>query len=121
MLTSNLVVNLVDPAILMGGRVSMSWRPGLLDIRLDQTVIEPVAGPAIAEMARDGLAQLATMERHPAPVVRYYVERDIPGGKLVSAEVSPWQIDVYVLKGLMPYDVSQEIAGHATHILRRHL
>ena|SRR5688572_7659940 len=120
--TSRLVVNLVDPADLLVGRVGMRFRPGLLNVRLDRNAVDPAAGPAIATMGREVMRRLATMRRQAIPLmVRYHLEHDLPGGQLITAEVGPYQIDVCVLSGLMSYDVSQEIAGHATYILRRGL
>ncbi|WP_219466928.1 hypothetical protein [Nonomuraea rhizosphaerae] len=52
-----------------------------------------------------------------SPVVRYYMNRVIPG-QPIYVEASPWQVDVFVPPGLMPQEVADELAGHYTHAIR---
>ncbi|MFI6819214.1 hypothetical protein ACIBG7_42980 [Nonomuraea sp. NPDC050328] len=47
------------------------------------------------------------------------MERNLPGGKLVAADLEPYQADIYIEHGLMSQEVADEIAGHSTRLFRR--
>ncbi|PZG20577.1 hypothetical protein [Nonomuraea aridisoli] len=115
-----IVIRLVDPAELVSGRVNMKWRPTAIDVLLDRTVVDPEALPVLEEAAARGLAQLLPILQpgRPVPVVRYFLERDMPVGSL-HLDISPFQTDIFISQGLMPEAVAEELSSHSTHMLRR--
>jgi hypothetical protein len=109
------------PNELLHGRVNLAKTGELFELRIDPAagIDSAVFQPLIA-LARTTLPQVLSMiEPGRSPIVRYYVERNLPGGRLVAADIAPYQADIYVEHGLMPQDVADEIAGHSTHLIRR--
>jgi hypothetical protein len=116
-----IVIRLADPAELVLGRVNTRWLGGgAIELLLDRTEADPASVPVLTE-ARDLALRKVVPLLHahgPPPIVRYYVERHIPGGRLVHVEPSPWQTDVYLAHGLLPQEMADELAGHSTNLLR---
>ncbi len=105
--------------LLLHSRIATRITPGRID-----TVIADTSGvdPAVLEPLRAAGAQaLDDLQRRggisPLITVRYILDRAIPG--LVRIDASEAQIDVYVELGLMPQDIADELAAHATHLARR--
>lgn len=120
MSTPHLLIRLVDPAELILSRINLAHVGARIELRIDRTAgVDPAALHPLTELGIQTLAQLVPLiEPGRTPVVRYYMERAIPGGLLVAADFTPYQADVYLQRGLMPQDVADEIAGHSTNLLR---
>lgn len=120
MSTPHLLLRLVDPAELILSRINLAHVGGRIELRIDSTAgVDPAALPPLQEIGLRTLTELVPiMIPGRPPIVRYYLERDIPGNRLVHVEFSPYQADVYLQRGLMPQDVADEIAGHSTNLLR---
>ncbi|MFB4285658.1 hypothetical protein ACBJ59_61100 [Nonomuraea sp. MTCD27] len=113
------LVRLVDPAELALGRVNTRRRGRTLELLLDQTQVDPEALPVLLEARDRALAEVVPLIEpgRPTPIVRYFMERNIPGGRL-HLDVGPVLTDVYLEYGLMPQDMADEVAGHSTNLLR---
>jgi hypothetical protein len=116
----HVAIRLVDPAELHFGRVTTRQRGSTFELLLDGTVVDPAAVPALLEARDIALTQVVPLIEpdRPPPIVRYFMERNIPGGRLVSVDVNPFQTDVYLEFGLMPQDTADEVAAHSTNMLR---
>ncbi|MGW3346757.1 hypothetical protein ACWDA3_25890 [Nonomuraea rubra] len=91
----------------------------MIKIWMDRTLVDPRLVVALQSAGQQALPTLLHMiVPGRTPIVRYFLERDIPGGQLVHVELTPYQNDVYVKRGLMPQAVADELAGHSTAILR---
>ncbi|MEV0306452.1 hypothetical protein [Nonomuraea fuscirosea] len=119
-MSPRVTIRLVDPAELMSGRVMTRRCGSAFELLIDGTVVRPAAFPALLEardIAEAKVLPLIHPDRSP-PVIRYFMMRNIPGGRLVWLDVHPVQTDVYLQHGLMPQDVADEIASHSTNMLR---
>ncbi|MEV4059685.1 hypothetical protein [Nonomuraea dietziae] len=119
-MTPHLHVRLVNPSELVLSRINLTYLGGRLELRIDRTArVDPAVQDALRAMANRALTELVSMAnpRRP-PIVRYYLESGIPGG-LVHADLSPYQADIYLERGLMPQDLADELAAHSTFLLRR--
>ncbi|MEV0387906.1 hypothetical protein [Nonomuraea sp. NPDC050643] len=119
-MSPQVAIRLVAPAELGLGRVVTRQRGGSLELLLDRTVVDPAALPALLEARDIAFARVLPIieSDRPPPLIRYFMERNIPGGGLVSVDVHPVQTDVYLQYGLMPQDMADEVAGHSTNMLR---
>lgn len=114
------VVRLVDPAELVLGRVNTRRHGSTLELLLDQTDVDPAALPVLLEARDRALVEVVPLIRfdRPPPTVRYFMERNIPGGRLWHIDAGPVLTDVYLECGLMPQDMADEVASHSTNLLR---
>ncbi|MCW2878005.1 MAG: hypothetical protein JWQ95_2105 [Sphaerisporangium sp.] len=110
----------VDPAELISGRVNTVFSDDRVELRIDRTKLASILFCPLSELGVDITTHLVPriIPGRP-PIVRYFMERDIPSGLLIHADVTPYQIDIYVKHGLMPPDLADEIAAHSTYLLRR--
>lgn len=113
-------VRLVDPATLISGSVSIRATAGLAEVRIAENArVAHEALDLLKAAGEEVVAALASIA-HPgrAPIVRYFLERDMPRGQLLVAETTHYQVDIRVRRGLIPQDIADEIAGHSTELLR---
>lgn len=111
-------VRLVDPVELVLSRINSRMRGGLLEVRIDCTGVDPAVREPLERTSADALGGLMPLlEPGQTPIVRYYVERNVPD--LVQFDVAADQADVYLERGLMPRDLVDELAGHSTNLLRK--
>lgn len=119
-MTPSLHIHLAAPADLLASRVNTRWSNGQLTMYIDRTGVDPAVIQPLRDVGEKTLADLVPQidPRRP-PVVRYFLERDIPGSRLVQIEFTPYQADVYLQRGLLPQDLADELAAHSTFLLSR--
>ncbi|MFI9558815.1 hypothetical protein [Nonomuraea endophytica] len=118
-----LIVRYARPTeIIIGGQADLALtESGQIELRLgllagaDPALLDPLAEEG--EQAFHDLLPL--LEPGRPPIIRYYIERHIPGAKLVHVEVDPRQTDVHIAHGLAPLATAHQIAGLSTHLMRR--
>lgn len=115
-----ITINLTDPSELLTGRVQTRiTAAAALDIQIDNTAgVDPIVLEPLRDKSIGALSLLALRgETSRLITVRYIVERNIPD--LVDMDVDVAQVDVYIDCGLVPQDVADELAAHATHLTRK--
>ncbi|MFB9681317.1 hypothetical protein [Streptosporangium vulgare] len=115
-MSAHLTIRLADPSRLINGHVGSFFRGGRFlfmvnrDLQVDPDVLrelERKGGQAIPRLA----SLLQPGQTH---LVRYFLERDIPGNEMTCLDIGPHQTDVYVHRSLMPYTLADELAAHST-------
>ncbi|NJP93954.1 hypothetical protein HCN51_31720 [Nonomuraea sp. FMUSA5-5] len=103
----------------MLSRVNLRWRGGTLEVLLDRTDVDPASVPVLMEATARARTEIVPfIEDGASPIVRYFMERNIPGDQQFHMDASPYQTDVYLEHGLMPQAIADEIAGHTTNLFR---
>ncbi|WP_431897820.1 hypothetical protein [Nonomuraea sp. bgisy101] len=116
-MTPHLHIGLVNPSVLVISRVNSRMTQGRVELLLDRTGVDPYVLEPLQIIGARTLSELVPMLRPGRPpTVRYFMERDIPG--LVYMDVTPYQADIYLERGLIPQDLADELAGHSTNLLR---
>lgn len=120
MTTPHLLLRFVDSADLILSRINIASVGGRIELRIDRTAgVDPAALKPLQEIGLRTLTELMPiMIPDRSPIVRYYLERDMPDNSLVHVDLTPYQVDVYLQRDLMPQWVADEIAGHSTNLLR---
>jgi hypothetical protein len=113
-------VCLVGTTRLVSSRVNTRRTKGGIIVEIDQAAgVDPAV---LLPLQREGGQAITDLIPHliegDTPVIRYHLERDIPGGRLVHVEVDPLQTDVYLMPGLIPWDITREISAQSNHLLR---
>lgn len=113
-------VRLVDHAVLVRSRINTRLlRGGALEVLIQRDGVDPAVGAVLERATRLAMVDLMPLiEAGRPPVLRYFLERDIPGRSPFAWDWADYQVDFYLEKGLMPADLTQELAGHANHLLR---
>lgn len=112
-------VRLVDHSELVLSRINSRLRGGALEVLIHRAGVDPAAGAALERATRRATIDLMPLiEAGRPPLLRYFLERDIPGRAPFAWDFAPYQSDFYLEKGLMPEGLLQELAGHVNNLLR---
>ena len=119
MVNPRLSIRLADPSQLIAGHVNTRIRRGSSDIVIDDSIgVDPAILIPLRDLSLRALGSLVIGERiSPLITVRFVLERDLPG--LAHLDVSDTQVDFYLERSTMPFDVAEELASHVTHLTRR--
>ncbi|MFD9944544.1 hypothetical protein ACFWYW_48490 [Nonomuraea sp. NPDC059023] len=118
-----LTVRFARPSeIIIGGQADLALtRSGQIELRIDPHAgADPALLDPLAEAGEQAFHDLLPLlEPGRPPIIRCYVERHMPGNKLVHVEVDPRQTDVHIAHGLARRLTAHQIAGLSTHLMRR--
>jgi hypothetical protein len=112
-------VRLVDHSELVLSRINSRLRGGALEVLIHRDGVDPAAEAALERATQRAMIDLMPLiEAGRVPVLRYFLERDIPGRVPFAWDFAPYQADFYLEKGLMPEALTQELQAHANNLLR---